>query len=66
MTQTPFDKRIADALAFAFALVILFYAASGPLSDLVRWIIENTTADYDELSRREKRLLIRNHWLGAA
>ncbi|MEM7271217.1 MAG: TRAP transporter fused permease subunit, partial [Pseudomonadota bacterium] len=66
MTQTPFDKRIADALAFAFALVILFYAASGPLSDLVRWIIEATTADYEELSRREKRLLIRNHWLGAA
>ena len=52
-------------MAFVFALVILFYAAGGPIGDFVRWFIENTTQGFDELSRREQRLLMREHWLGA-
>jgi TRAP transporter 4TM/12TM fusion protein len=60
------ETRAANAIAFAFTLVILVYAASGPISELVRWIIETTTTDFEDLSRRDKRLLFRDHWLGAA
>ncbi len=60
------EKRAADALCFLFALVILFYAAGGPISDFVRWFIESTTQGFEELSRREQRSLIRDHWLGAS
>ena len=60
------ERRIADALAFVFTLVILVYAASGPISEFVRWFIETTTAGFDELSRRDQRLLLKKHWLGAA
>ncbi len=57
--------RTANFLAVGFTLVILIYAASGPISELVRWVIEATTPGFDELSRRDKRLLFREHWLGA-
>lgn len=65
MTSRTLETRIADLLAFVFAVVILVYAASGPLSDGVRWIVEATTAGFDELSRRDQRLAMRAHWLGA-
>ena len=55
---------LSETLAFCFAMVILIYAASGPISEFVRWIIEVTTPGFDELSRRDKRLLYREHWLG--
>lgn len=68
MTQTAdpnsADKRLADALAFAFVLVIVIYAASGPLSDLVRWVIETTSQGWEEMSRRDQRLTLKSHWLG--
>ncbi len=64
-TSVPFERRLADVLAVTFAMVILFYAAGGPLSDFVRWFIESTTADFEELSRREQRALFREHWLGS-
>lgn len=60
------DRAIADAVAFLFVLVILIYAASGPMSEFVRWFIETTTAGFDEMSRREQRMLMREHWLGAS
>jgi len=60
------ERRIADILAVLFALVILLYAAGGPISDFVRWFVEATTADFEELSRRDQRVLLREHWLGAA
>ncbi|MEP0940641.1 MAG: TRAP transporter fused permease subunit [Rhizobiaceae bacterium] len=59
------DQNIANLLAFCFTLVILIYAASSPLSELVRWIVETTTAGFDEMSRRDQRLALRTHWLGA-
>ena len=58
-------EKLGDYLAALFALVILAYAASGPMADLVRWIIESSTADFDDLSRREQRTLLRENWLGA-
>ncbi|WP_071673109.1 TRAP transporter permease [Nioella nitratireducens] len=58
------DDRLVDILAVFFTLVILTYAASGPISDFVRWFIESTTAGWDELSRRDQRILMREHWLG--
>ena len=67
VVKTPgIDKRVADIVAISFVLVILIYAASGPLSGFVRWFIENTTEGFLELTRREQRLLFRQHWLGAA
>ncbi len=60
------DSRLADALSAVFAVIILVYAASGPLGELVRWLIESTTSGFEELSRRDQRLLLRNHWLGAS
>ncbi len=60
------DVRTANVIAFLFVLVILIYAASGPMTEFVRWFIENTTAGFEEMSRRDRRLLIRNHWLGAS
>ncbi|WP_136443633.1 TRAP transporter permease [Pacificoceanicola onchidii] len=65
MIETPTSRKVGDLLAFVFTLIILIYAASGPLTEFVRWLIEITTADFDELSRREKRMLFREHWLGA-
>ncbi|MEM1273344.1 MAG: TRAP transporter fused permease subunit [Pseudomonadota bacterium] len=62
----PVEKRVADVICVCFALVILFYAAGGPISDFVRWFIETTTDGFDELSRREQRALLREHWFGAA
>ena len=60
------ENQIADAICVLFTIVILFYAAGGPISDFVRWFIETTTAGFDELSRRDQRVLMREHWLGAA
>ena len=64
--QPTLQNRVADVFAFGFVIVILIYAASGPASEFVRWFIETTTADFEELSRREQRLLYKSHWLGAA
>ncbi|MGI3185364.1 TRAP transporter permease [Nioella aestuarii] len=60
-----FDERLVDLIAVIFTLVILFYSASGPISDFVRWFIETTTDGFQDLSRREQRVLMREHWLGA-
>lgn len=60
------ERRLGDVLAVTFACVILFYASGGPISDFVRWFIETTTAGFDEMSRRDQRVLFREHWLGSA
>ncbi len=65
MTDRVLSSRVADALAFTFTIVILIYAASGPASEVVRWYIETTTTGFEELSRRDQRMLFREHWLGA-
>ena len=64
-SEKSITSACADVLAFVFACVILIYAASGPLSEFVRWLIEATTENFDELSRRDRRMLFREHWLGA-
>ena len=60
------DRRIADLVAVVLAVVAIVYAASGPLNDFVQWFIVSTTDGFDELSRRDQRVLLREHWLGAA
>jgi len=60
------ERRLGDWLAVSFALVILLYASGGPISDLVRWLIETTTSGFEDLSRRDQRVLFREHWLGSA
>lgn len=64
-TKSP-DRAVADAAAFLFTVIILVYAASGPLGEFVRCFIETTSDGYSEMSRREQRLLLKQHWLGAA
>ncbi|MCR9139969.1 MAG: TRAP transporter fused permease subunit [Alphaproteobacteria bacterium] len=67
MTEpNPIEVKTANLIAFTFVFVILIYAASGPLTEFVRWFIETTTANFEELSRREQRVLLREHWMGAA
>ena len=61
-----FNKVSSDAVAFLFAAVILIYAASGPIGEFVHWFIQSTSADWEELSRRDKRVLLKTHWLGAS
>ena len=60
------NQNMSNVGAFCLAAVILIYAASGPIGELVQWIIQSTTADWEELSRRDKRILLKTHWLGAA
>lgn len=60
------DRRLGDAVAAFFVAVILVYAASGPINDFVGWFIETTTPGFDELSRRDQRLLMREHWFGGS
>ncbi len=65
MNQQSPEFRAGSVFAFLFTLVILIYAASGPISELVRWFIEYSTQGFEELSRREQRKLFKSHWLGA-
>ena len=62
----PSDRRIADVVAVALALAAVVYASSGPLNDFVNWFIVSTTDGFEDLSRRDQRVLLREHWLGAA
>lgn len=61
-----FNKNASDLAALLLVAVVLIYAASGPIGELVKWFIEATSANFEELSRREKRVLFKTHWLGAA
>ena len=65
MQKKGLNHSVGNIIAFSFTLVVLIYAASGPITDLVRWIIEVTTPGFDELSRREQRNLAKEHWLGS-
>lgn len=60
------DKHLADIVAVLFAGVIVLYSASGPISEFVRWFIETTSPGFEELSRRDQRVFLREHWLGAS
>ena len=60
-----FNKNASDLAALLLAVIVLTYAASGPIGELVKWFIEATSANFEELSRREKRVLFKTHWLGA-
>lgn len=66
VTENNFNKNIADTASFLLAFVVLIYAASGPLGEFVKWFIEFTTPEFEELSRRDKRAVLKTHWLGAA
>lgn len=66
ISRVSIERKSANAIACFFVLVIVIYAASGPLGEFVRWFIENTTTGFDELSRRDQRILLKENWLGAA
>lgn len=62
----PVETCTGRFLAAAFTMVIVLYAASGPIGEFIRWIVEATTPGFEDLSRREQRALLNAHWLGAA
>ena len=62
----PLDVRVGDVVAAAFALIVVIYAASAPLAEAVDWIVVHSTDGFEALSRRDQRLALREHWLGAA
>ncbi len=64
MTKSA-EQRTGDFVGVLFTLVIVVYAASGPMTDFVRWFIETTTPGFEELPRRDQRVLYKEHWLGA-
>ena len=64
--SNPFGEKAADIAALLLSIVILIYAASGPIGEFVKWFIEFTTPGFEELSRRDKRNLFKTHWLGAS
>ena len=64
--HSPFITRFTNLIAVIFTLIILIYAGSGPISEFVAWFIENTTEGFEDLSRRDQRALLREHWLGGA
>lgn len=59
------NQYSSDAIALLLSAVILIYAASGPIGEFVQWFIQSTTPEWEELSRRDKRVLLKTHWLGA-
>lgn len=61
-----FNQRASDFAALLLAFIVLIYAASGPIGEFVKWFIEATSPNWEELSRRDKRVLLKTHWLGAA
>ena len=63
--NTTVEGKISGVIAFAFTLVILIYAASAPINEFIRWFIEQTTEGFSELSRRDQRALLKEHWMGA-
>ena len=63
--KIDFNSKASDLAALLLSITILIYAASGPLGEFVKWFIEFTTPEFEELSRREKRTLFKTHWLGA-
>jgi len=65
MSRESPELRVGNVAAFLFTLTILVYAASGPMSEFVRWFIEATTQGFEDLSRRDQRQILRSHRLGA-
>lgn len=65
MNESSPMNKLVNFLACLFVFVVVVYAASGSVTEFVRWSIEASTAGFDELSRREQRVLFKTHWLGA-
>ena len=60
------NKNASNLASLILAFVVLIYAASGPIGEFVKWFVEATSPNWEELSRREKRVLLKSHWLGAS
>ena len=58
------SDRVADVLAALFVVFILLFAAQGPLQELVRTIIPALTPEWEELSKRAKRVALKEGLIG--
>lgn len=63
-TQPRWNNVVADILSVLFVFVVLLFAAQGPLQELVKWLIPQMTPEWEELSRRAKRLALKEGPVG--
>ena len=62
--RTTVSDHLASALAAAFVVFVLLFAAQGPLQEFIKWIVPALTPDWDELSRKAQRLALKQGPLG--
>ena len=67
-TQTPepktWNQHAADVLAIMFVFFVLLFAMQGVILDFVKWITPIITPDWDELSRRDQRVALKEGIFG--
>ena len=61
-----FNKNASNFAALLLAIDCFGLCRIWPIGEFVKWFIEATSPNFEELSRREKRVLFKTHWLGAA
>ena len=58
------SDRVADVLAALFVVFILLFAAQGPLQELTKTVIPALTPEWEELSKRAKRVALKEGLIG--
>ena len=64
--QSHLQKKVRISLLFVLCLLLLFMPPLALLVNLYVGSLKLTTADFEELSRRDQRALYKSHWLGAS
>ena len=65
-TRAHWSVTTTNAISAFFVFVVLLFAAQGPLQEFVKWIVPLLTPDFEELSRREQRIALREGAIGAS
>ena len=58
--------RTTNAISAIFVLVVVLFAAQGPMQEFVKWITPLITPDFEQMSRREQRVALREGAIGAS
>ena len=65
-TRAHWSVTTTNVISAFFVFVVLLFAAQGPLQEFVKWIVPLLTPDFEELSRREQRIALREGAIGAS
>ena len=65
-TRAHWSVTTTNAISAFFVFVVLLFAAQGPLQEFVKWVVPLLTPDFEELSRREQRVALREGAIGAS